>query len=292
MNLFPEAFPGMEESASLSCELEATAASWPPVAGEYFVLCENQACHIAVSTLSSISLAGELARLAPKDLCIVGKTETENIGIDKIIKNTITNPSIHILIVAGKDPEGHRSGATFLSLCESGVDKSMKVIGSPGRRPILKNVTREEVEAFRNQLKVIDMIGCENAKDVAGKVRSFAKKIHLSCGKKQFARVVKPLTIAPIEVIQAEDIPKVELDRAGYFVILPMRGKGIISVEHYNNDNQFLRVVEGKDARSLYRTIIKKGWITQLSHAAYLGKELERAELSIKLDFKYIQDGV
>jgi tetrahydromethanopterin S-methyltransferase subunit A len=50
-------------------------------------------------------------------------------------------------------------------------------------------------------------------------------------------------------------------------------------------------VIEGQDARSIYWTIVKNGWVTQLSHAAYLGKELAKAELSIKMGFKYVQDG-
>src|SRR5512137_556472 len=107
MNVFHEAFPKLAESIPVSCELEVPSASWPPVAGEYFVLCENQNCQVAVSTLASVSLAEELSEMKPKDLCIVGKTETENIGIEKIIKNTITNPSIHTLLLAGKDSEGH-----------------------------------------------------------------------------------------------------------------------------------------------------------------------------------------
>jgi tetrahydromethanopterin S-methyltransferase subunit A len=81
------------------------------------------------------------------------------------------------------------------------------------------------------------------------------------------------------------------MDKAGYFVILPLKEKGVISVEHYSNDNRLLRVIEGKNVKDLYRTIIKNRWVCQLSHAAYLGKELDRAELSMKLDFKYIQDG-
>jgi len=70
-----------------------------------------------------------------------------------------------------------------------------------------------------------------------------------------------------------------------------LKERGVISVEQYSNDNRLLRVIEGKNARDLYRTIIKNKWVTQLSHAAYLGKELARAELSMTLDFKYIQDG-
>jgi tetrahydromethanopterin S-methyltransferase subunit A len=36
---------------------------------------------VAVSTLASVSLTEQLAAARPKELCIVGKTETENIGI-------------------------------------------------------------------------------------------------------------------------------------------------------------------------------------------------------------------
>lgn len=260
------------------------------MAGEYFVLPENGSCHVAVSTLASIPLAEELARLAPEGLCIVGKTETENIGIDKVIRNTITNPSIHCLIVAGRDSEGHRSGATLLSLCERGVDERMRVIGSPGRKPVLKNVTRKEVEAFRNQVRIVDMTGCEDAGTVARKVKALARKMHMPCGVKEYARVVKPLTPAPVERVDAGQPAKVTLDKAGYFVILPVPAKGIITVEHYANDNRLLRVIEGKEARGLCGTIIRNGWVSQLSHAAYLGKELERAELSMKMGFKFIQD--
>lgn len=260
------------------------------MAGEYFVLPENGSCHVAVSTLASISLAEELARLAPKGLCIVGKTETENIGIDKIIRNTITNPSIHYLIVAGRESEGHRSGATLLSLCECGVDERMRVIGSPGRKPILKNVTRKEVEAFRNQVRIVDMTGCEDAGTVARKVKALARKMRTPCGVKEYAGVVKPPAPAPVERVEAGQPAKATLDKAGYFVILPVPAKGIITVEHYANDNRLLRVIEGKEARSLCGTIIRNGWVSLLSHAAYLGKELERAELSMKMGFKFTQD--
>jgi tetrahydromethanopterin S-methyltransferase subunit A len=113
----------------------------------------------------------------------------------------------------------------------------------------------------------------------------------LSCSKKEFSRVIKPIEIQSVEVILAEKSKKVELDSSGYFVILPLRDKGSISVEHYSPDNRLLRIIEGKDSAGIYRTIVKNKWVTQLSHAAYLGKELARAELSMTLDFKYIQDG-
>ena len=81
------------------------------------------------------------------------------------------------------------------------------------------------------------------------------------------------------------------MDKAGYFVVLLQADKGTILVEHYGYDDKLLQAIEGKDARSLYWTIIENNWVTQLSHSAYLGKELTKAELSLKYGFKYIQDG-
>lgn len=61
---------------------------------------------------------------------------------------------------------------------------------------------------------------------------------------------------------------------------------------YYSYDNTLLRVTEGKDARSIYWTIIENNWVTLLSHTAYLGKELEEAESSLKYRFRYVLDGV
>jgi len=74
-------------------------------------------------------------------------------------------------------------------------------------------------------------------------------------------------------------------------VIIPSRQKKVILVEHYSYDNKFLRVIEGKNSREIYFTIISNKWVSELSHAAYLGKELTRAELSIKNNLKFVQDG-
>jgi tetrahydromethanopterin S-methyltransferase subunit A len=81
------------------------------------------------------------------------------------------------------------------------------------------------------------------------------------------------------------------MDKAGYFVILPLPEKGIINVEHYAYDNTLLRTLEGAKGRALYLMIVSSGWVSELSHAAYLGKELARAELSLQFGFKYVQDG-
>lgn len=284
-NFFTAAFPEVE-LPGLRCEFEVRVEGWPPVVGEYFV--GDPAGPVAVTTLASVELAEELARHKPDRLAIVGKTETENIGLDKIIKNVITNPAIQFLIVTGQDSEGHQTGRTLLTLAENGIDARSRVIGSPGKRPVLQNVSAAEVEAFRAQVQVVDMIGQVDVEPIKAQIEALASTVSGSCGCSDCAP--PSISTAPI-VTAVEPDRKVELDRAGYFVIVPLADKGAINVEHYGYDHTLLRVIEGGSARALYKLIIDNGWVTELSHAAYLGKELARAELSLNYGFKYVQDG-
>jgi len=289
MNIFAQAFPEAAATQPLGCGLEIGERAWPPVPGEYYVFCDGPGCPVAVSTLGGVELAEDLARNRPRGLCIVGKTETENIGVEKVIKNTITNPTIRFLLLAGRDPEGHRSGGTLLALWENGVDDGMRVMGSPGRRPILRNVTRGEVEAFRKQVLVVDLIGCEDITVIVEKIGELSQSLNTSYSYLRYFRT-NPVETSTVPVVRAKEPEKVEMDKAGYFVIIPHPKKKVIIVEHYSYDNRLLRIIEGEDARSIYHTIIENGWVTQLSHAAYLGKELAKAELSLKLGLKYTQD--
>lgn len=291
MNTFYQAAPETAQAQPVSCAFEVRAHIWPAVPGEYVTFCDGPGCPVAVSTLASIELADRLAEIRPQELCIVGKTETENIGIDKVIKNTVTNPTIRALLLAGQDPQGHQSGRTLLALWEHGVDQRMRIVGSPAKRPVLRNVTWEEVEAFRKQVQVVDMIGCEDVEKIVEKLKELSQGLVPSCGCMECTEETPSPQMSTVPVIHANKPATVEMDKAGYFVILPQRGKRLITVEHYAYGNRLLRVIEGKDARSLYGTIIENGWVTHLSHAAYLGKELARAELSLALGFRYVQDG-
>ena len=303
MNLFNEAFPE-KENTQLDCAFEVKDDKWPYVAGEYYAFCGGDYCPVAVSTLGDTELADRLAKNHPNELCIVGKTETENIGVDKVIKNVITNPTIKYLLLVGQEPKGHKSGETFISLSKNGVDDKMRVIGSTAKKPILRNVSVEEINSFINQVEVVNMIGCSDESLIIDRIKELATKPSFylanpplaeknksSCGCASCEDDELKTVIREVKFIQAKEPSNIIMDKAGYFVILPIPGKNIISVEHYSYDNILLRVIEGKDARSIYWTIIENNWVSFLSHAAYLGKELTKAELSLKLKCRYIQDG-
>ncbi len=92
-----------------------------------------------------------------------------------------------------------------------------------------------------------------------------------------------------VPVIKAEETKKLELDNAGYFIIVPQTEKGTILVKHYSYNKELLRIIEGKDATSIYMTIIRHEWVSTLKHAAYLGQELTRAQIAMKAGFEYVQ---
>ena len=49
-------------------------------------------------------------------------------------------------------------------------------------------------------------------------------------------------------------------------------------------------VIRGTGATEVYQTIIRKGYITFLDHAAYLGRELEKAEIALATSRSYQQE--
>jgi len=71
-------------------------------------------------------------------------------------------------------------------------------------------------------------------------------------------------------------------DRCGDFRIWNHDGKIICSHERL--------IIAGKNAKSISDTIIKNDLISRLDHAAYLGRELKKAEIALKLGKNYIQD--
>ncbi len=87
-----------------------------------------------------------------------------------------------------------------------------------------------------------------------------------------------------------DDHRPVRLDPAGYFVIYPVTERRLVHIEHYANDNRLLHSLESASPRALYLKIIDEGWVTEMSHAAYLGKELFKAEFALRTGTAYLQD--
>lgn len=288
-NLFDSIFSDLNNIHSIEENIISNNYELPEV-GEYYVLDLGGSSTVAVSTLSSAELAEKLYEFNPNGLCIAGKLETENIGVEKVIKNVISVPSIKYLILCGKESEGHFSGNTILCLVNNGVDDKSKVRESKGKKPILINTTKDEIEAFRNQVELVDMIGCEDVNQIITKIKELSIETMPKPTNKKIISSNFSHNKTMIITAEEKDPHNVKLDKEGYFVIVPKIENDVIIVEHYSNDNQLLHIVKGNNARNIYWTIIENKWVSELSHAAYLGKELAKAEMSMSLKTKYVQD--
>jgi tetrahydromethanopterin S-methyltransferase subunit A len=127
-----------------------------PIKDEYYL---GAGKAVAICTLSSIDL---LQTIRKSDLInrivIAGRLLSENKGIDEIIAFTVKHPNLKRMIVCGKEVRGHRAGQALLALANNGTDSSGRIIGAVGPNPIV-TLPQQDVDIFRHQLEIHDMIG-------------------------------------------------------------------------------------------------------------------------------------
>lgn len=138
-----------------------------PWGGEY-TICSQEGC-VAVVILT-------IDYIPPDNVAIHGPLKTENIGIEKIVANIISNPNIRYLVICGEDIIGHRSGASLVALHKNGIDNEHKIIGSLGAIPYIQNLKKEAIERFRNQVEIINLIGLKDNKIINKKINEFSAK--------------------------------------------------------------------------------------------------------------------
>ncbi len=91
--------------------------------------------------------------------------------------------------------------------------------------------------------------------------------------------------------IDAEDEPAI-MDPKGYFKIFIEKKDELIELSYYENETKSDMAnitIRGKDAVLIYKKVIEMGLVSRLDHAAYLGKELKKAELAVKYGIGYKQ---
>jgi len=260
--------------------------SWPPYPGEYIV--GNPAGSVAICTLSNRELPQKLIAATGPDLAIAGRCDTENIGVEKVVLNLLANSHVRWLLLCGVEAPGHRAADAFLQLKERGVDANMRVLESASWRPVLKNLTLFEVARFREQIELVNLIGVTAVSTIVEAAQQAAKKPTAALS---FQTPNNPdKTTSRVERLQARAPKILRLDKAGFFVVLPQAATGLIICEHYENSGRLAHVIEGRYGAIIAASAIEHGLLTQLDHAAYLGRELAKAELALKTGSHYEQD--
>ncbi len=99
-------------------------------------------------------------------------------------------------------------------------------------------------------------------------------------------------TRAGTKVLPAEydDRKEFTMDPKGYFLIHVDPHQKIIEVRWCQELNKVTVKVVGKKPLEIYQTIIKQGFLSRFDHAAYLGRELQKAYIALQKGLPYVQD--
>lgn len=97
---------------------------------------------------------------------IAGMLLSENKGIDAMIVFAMKHPELKLILVCGKEVKGHRAGQALLALASNGVDSYGRIIGAVGPNPIVTSCALD-IDKFRHQLQIIDLIGTVEIDKVA-----------------------------------------------------------------------------------------------------------------------------
>ncbi len=132
--------------------------------GDYTV--GNPKSRIAVVTLAS--------QIKPSpETALWGSSKTENLGVEKIIVNTISNSNIRYILVCGMESRGHLAGHSLLAIHAEGIDEKGRIVGSEGAIPFIENISREAVERFQQQVVLFDKIGLIDLVEIMKIVRKY-----------------------------------------------------------------------------------------------------------------------
>ena len=145
------------------------AAGWPVIKGEFDVG-DAKSC-VAVAT------AGSHFSLFPikAGAAISGPFKTENLGIEKIVANTISNPNIRFIIICGSEVKGHISGDALECLHKFGL-KEGRIVNAKGAIPFIENLDDAAVKRFQEQVQTIYMIDVEDEAKITAAIKDCIAK--------------------------------------------------------------------------------------------------------------------
>jgi len=151
-------------------EKKAPAAGWPVVQGDFHT--GSAESPVAVITMGS--------HLDEQAICnagaaICGSCKTENLGLEKVIANVISNPNIRFILTCGTEVKGHLSGQSFIALHAYGVDGG-KIVNSKGAIPFIENLDDAAIKRFQEQVEVIDIMESEDIGAISAKIKELTDK--------------------------------------------------------------------------------------------------------------------
>ncbi|MCD1296191.1 tetrahydromethanopterin S-methyltransferase subunit A [Methanocella sp. CWC-04] len=145
------------------------ASGWPIVKGEYDAG-DPKSC-VVVATMGSHFNQFPIKAGAG----MAGPCKTENLGIEKIVANIISNPNIRFLIICGSEVKGHISGDALECLHKHGL-KDGRIVNAKGAIPFIENLDDAAVKRFQEQVQTIYMIDVEDEAKITAAIQDCIAK--------------------------------------------------------------------------------------------------------------------
>jgi tetrahydromethanopterin S-methyltransferase subunit A len=135
------------------------SGEWPVVPGDYVIGDRDSSVAVLIIGRGRIDLTGS-------GFAILGTLKTENMGLEKVVTNIVSNPRVRFLVVCGREEFGHFPASAVLALAAGGVDDQMRIVGSRSAIPFLCNISRQAVGRFREQVEVIDLVHVKEVSEI------------------------------------------------------------------------------------------------------------------------------
>ncbi|MCK9299402.1 tetrahydromethanopterin S-methyltransferase subunit A [Methanoculleus sp. YWC-01] len=183
-------------------EKKSPASGWPIAQGDFHTG-DAQSC-VAVITMGS--------HLDEQGICdagaaIAGSCKTENLGLEKVIANVISNPNIRFILCCGTEVKGHLSGQSFIALHAGGVSGG-KIVGAQGAIPFIENLSDEAITRFQEQVEIVNIMESEDMGTIKAKIDELKAKDPGAFGAEPMIVEVKEAGGAGVEVAAAGANPQ------------------------------------------------------------------------------------
>ncbi len=151
-------------------EKKSPASGWPIAKGDFHSGDANSP--VAVVTMGS--------HLDEQGICdggaaLCGSCKTENLGLEKVIANIISNPNIRFMLCCGTEVKGHLSGQTMIALHKGGV-KDGRVVGAEGAIPFIENLNDAAIKRFQEQIEVVNIMESEDVGAIKAKIHELTAR--------------------------------------------------------------------------------------------------------------------
>ncbi|MEA2034359.1 MAG: tetrahydromethanopterin S-methyltransferase subunit A [Euryarchaeota archaeon] len=149
---------------------KSPASGWPIVQGDYHTG-SAESCVVVATMGSHLDEQG----ICDAGAAICGSCKTENLGLEKMVANIVSNPNIRFVITCGTEVKGHLSGQSLIALHANGVEGG-KIVGTKGAIPFIENLDDAAIKRFQEQVEFVDVMETEDVGEITAKINELTAR--------------------------------------------------------------------------------------------------------------------